>query len=295
MSDSVFMKSNRGLAEGFSATSAAAPDMYMPSRGSQDASRILDDISNAVNSKLGQQGGKKKRSSKKPSKKSSKKQRGGSCGVDQNGGKKKRSSKKASKKSSKKQRGGGGCGEQEGGKKKSKRPSKKSSRKQKGGNLEELLGDDGQQGGKKRRSSKKPSKKSSKKQRGGSCGVEQDGGKKKRSSKKPSKKSSRKSSRKQSGGMPKFMEDLMAIKKEIKSDNSDLKDGPAMSKVASEFLKKAGSVKGAVDLYMDDKKGFEKKLEAAKKAMEEKRAAKKASKAGSEQSRSKKAKRGSRK
>jgi len=57
-------------------------------------------------------------------------------------------------------------------------------------------------------------------------------------------------------GIPKFMKDLIEIKKYIKNNDSTLKDGPAMSKVASEYLQKGGSVKEAFDMYIKIKKNL---------------------------------------
>ena len=78
-------------------------------------------------------------------------------------------------------------------------------------------------------------------------------------------------------GIPTFMKDLIEIKKYIKNDDSTLreKDGPAMSKVASEYLQKSGSVKEAFDMYVKNKEEFKNKLEEAKKEIDEKRAIKK--------------------
>jgi len=62
-------------------------------------------------------------------------------------------------------------------------------------------------------------------------------------------------------GMPKFIKDLIQIKKYIKNDDSTLreKDGTAMSKVASEYLQKSGSVKEAFDMYIKNKEEFKNK------------------------------------
>ena len=78
-------------------------------------------------------------------------------------------------------------------------------------------------------------------------------------------------------GIPTFMKDLIEIKKYIKNDDSTLreKDGPAMSKVASEYLRKSGSVKEAFDMYIKNKEEFKNKLEEAKKEIDDKRVIKK--------------------
>ena len=76
--------------------------------------------------------------------------------------------------------------------------------------------------------------------------------------------------------MPQVMVDLMAAKKEIKAKNSDIKDGPALSKVVSEFLKSKGGVKGAVEhinnMSVSELKG---KLDKVNREIAAKRAAKK--------------------
>jgi len=89
----------------------------------------------------------------------------------------------------------------------------------------------------------------------------------------------KKGGKRQSGGMPKFMEDLLKIKAHVKKDSS-IKDGPALSKVISAYLKTAGSVDKAIDLFDEKKKSgaFKKAYDEANQQMAEKRAAKKASK-----------------
>jgi hypothetical protein len=89
----------------------------------------------------------------------------------------------------------------------------------------------------------------------------------------------KKGSKRQSGGMPKFMEDLLKIKAHVKKDSS-IKDGPALSKVISAYLKTAGSVDKAIDLFDEKKKSgaFKKAYDEANQQMAEKRAAKKAAK-----------------
>ena len=79
-----------------------------------------------------------------------------------------------------------------------------------------------------------------------------------------------------SRGINQFMVDLVAAKKEIKSHNSDIKDGPALSKVVSEALKSKGSVKGAIEhINTMDVSELKGKLDKVNKAIAEKRAAKK--------------------
>jgi len=121
-------------------------------------------------------------------------------------------------------------------------------------------------GGAKKRSSKKGSKKGSKKSMGGA----------KKSSKKGSKRGSK--GRKQSRDMPQWMQDMMAVKKEVKAKHSDVKDGPALTKLVMEHLKSKGSVKGAIDSILDmSGSDIKSKLDKLVKEMKEKRAAKKAS------------------
>jgi hypothetical protein len=126
-------------------------------------------------------------------------------------------------------------------------------------------------GGAKRRGSKKGSKKTSKKDSKKGSKKSQKGGKK------SSKKGSKKSSRKQSRGMPQFMVDLLAIKKEVKTKHTDIKDGAPLSKVASVALKEKGSVAEAVK-YLNNMTSAELKSKLDKVAQEiaEKRASKKA-------------------
>ena len=96
----------------------------------------------------------------------------------------------------------------------------------------------------------------------------------KRASKKSSKQERSKS---QSRGMPPFMQNMMDVKKEIKSKHSDIKDGPALSKVVSEALKAKGDVKGAIEhLNSMSSSELKSKLDKVNKEIAEKRAAKKA-------------------
>jgi hypothetical protein len=124
--------------------------------------------------------------------------------------------------------------------------------------------------GSKKGSKKHSSKKSMKR-------VEKMEGGKKHGSKKGSKKHSKKSSRKQSRGMPQFMVDLLAIKREVKTKHTDIKDGAPLSKVASVALKEKGSVAEAVK-YLNNMSSAELKSKLDKVAQEiaEKRASKKA-------------------
>jgi hypothetical protein len=163
--------------------------------------------------------------------------------------------KKASKKASKKGMKGGFAEEMEmeGGakrrskkavpKKASKKVSKKGSRKQKGG-FEEIV----MEGGAKKRSkksSKKSSKKGSRKQKGGFEEMEMEGGAKKRSKKAASKKVSKKASKKGSkkgmnGGkreMPQFMKDVLEIKRKLKGEFEQVKDGIPLTSLVSRVYK----------------------------------------------------------
>ena len=130
--------------------------------------------------------------------------------------------------------------------------------------------------GSKKHGSKKNSKKSMKRQDGSGKKVSKKGSKK--SSQKGSKKTSKKSSRKQSRGMPEWMVNMMAVKKEVKAKHTDIKDGPALSKIVSEQIKSTGSVKGATDALNNMSSGeLKSKLDKVNKEISEKRAAKKAS------------------
>ena len=128
-------------------------------------------------------------------------------------------------------------------------------------------------GSKKHGSKKHGSKKSMKRQEGG-----------KKHSKKHSKKSSKKSSRKQSRGANPFMVNMMAVKKEVKAKHTDIKDGPALSKIASAALKEKGSVEEAVK-HLNNMSASElkSKLDKVNQEIAEKRASKKAARiAGSQ-------------
>jgi hypothetical protein len=79
--------------------------------------------------------------------------------------------------------------------------------------------------------------------------------------------------------MPAFMENLLKIKAHVKKDSS-IKDGPALSKVISAYLKTAGSVEDAIKLFDEKKKSgaFKKAYDEANQQMADNRAAKKAAK-----------------
>jgi hypothetical protein len=78
--------------------------------------------------------------------------------------------------------------------------------------------------------------------------------------------------------MPQFMVDMMAVKKEVKAKHTDIKDGPALSKVVSEALKSKGSVSGATEhLNNMNSSELKSKLDKVNREIAEKRAAKKAS------------------
>lgn len=123
-------------------------------------------------------------------------------------------------------------------------------------------------GGAKKRDSKKGSKNSSKKGSKGGAN---------KSSKKGSKKGSKRGSkgRKQSREIPKWMQEMMTVKKEVKSKHSDVKDGPALTKLVMEHIK-SSDVKGAIDsLTKMSGSEIKSKLDKLVKEMAEKRAAKK--------------------
>jgi hypothetical protein len=83
--------------------------------------------------------------------------------------------------------------------------------------------------------------------------------------------------------MPQFMVDMMAVKKEVKAKHTDIKDGPALSKVVSSALKEKGSVKGAIEhLNNMDASELKSKLDKVNKEIAEKRASKKAAKLASQ-------------
>lgn len=133
-----------------------------------------------------------------------------------------------------------------------------------------LMPNDMLEGGKRRKTkmtkkeSKKSSKKSSRKLVGGA--------------KKSSRKSSKKSSRKMKREMPKPMQDVMELKNKIKSDNSDIKDGPGLTTVCWGLYKEVGNdVTKAFDKYKSMKDKFARMVEDKTKEMAAKRAAKKSS------------------
>ena len=127
-----------------------------------------------------------------------------------------------------------------------------------------------------KKSSKRGSKKGSKK---GSMKRQEMCGGAKKSSKKSSKKGSKKGSRKQKRGMPQFMVDLMQIKKAVKAKHTDIKDGPALSSVGSQYLKSTGNVKDAIEAMNEmSTSALQAKLDKVKEAMDKKRQLKKASK-----------------
>lgn len=139
-------------------------------------------------------------------------------------------------------------------------------------NFDSLVG-----GGKKKRRSSKAKKSGSKSKK--ASRAKKSGSKKSSKSKKASSKKGKRGSKRQSGGMPAFMENLLKIKAHVKKDSS-IKDGPALSKVISSYLKEAGSVDKAIALFDEKKKSgaFKKAYDDANRQIAEKRAAKKASK-----------------
>ena len=91
--------------------------------------------------------------------------------------------------------------------------------------------------------------------------------------------------------MPKFLQEVMKIKAVIKADDSDIKDGPALTTVVSSYLKSAGSVEKAIEHYHKLKKSgeFKKSYNDAAKRIADKRQKKKEDKAAAKsQSRSRK-------
>jgi hypothetical protein len=72
--------------------------------------------------------------------------------------------------------------------------------------------------------------------------------------------------------MPPFIVDMMAVKKEVKSKHTDIKDGPALSKVVFEALKSKGSVKGTIE-HLNNMSGSElkSKLDKVNQEIAEKR------------------------
>ena len=80
--------------------------------------------------------------------------------------------------------------------------------------------------------------------------------------------------------MPPSMKEVMEIKNYIKKDDSDIKDGPALTTAVWALYKGATQNKSAtMKAYDSDKSGFVKSVNAAAKRMADKRAAKKAAKA----------------
>ena len=181
-----------------------------------DASDALADINKMLGTNLA--GGKRRRGSKKGSKKGS---------------------RKGSRKGSKKQRGGFD-------------PATIKPVRVEPGN--EVVEEEGQSGGKRRRGSKKASKKESRK-------------------------GSRKGSRKQSGGreMNPKMKSALAIAKAMKNE-LNLKGGPAAMGTAFKLLAKHDSESKAIAEIKSNGSAVKKMYDEAQKEMDKKRAAKKASK-----------------
>lgn len=250
--DSVFLRSNlNGDFKNMLSATSPLPDWAQVTRtenGRSDAKKLMKDIENLL----------------------SEVKRGGEMpeDVEQEGGKKKRGSKKGSRKGSKKQSGGKKRGSKKGSKKSSKKSSKKGSKKQ--------------SGGKKRRSSKKDEESIPKK---GSKKSSKKGSKKgsKKSSKKGSKKSSKKGSKKgmKGGrGMPEAMQKILDLKKFIKTEISDLKDGAPMTSLASDIIKKNnGSLEDAKKHVKANHSEVTKMYTQIVKNMKDRREAKKAGKA----------------
>jgi hypothetical protein len=79
------------------------------------------------------------------------------------------------------------------------------------------------------------------------------------------------------GRLPKWMSDMLHIKKEVKSVHTDIKDGPPLTKVVMEAIKSKGSVEDAIK-YLNNMNSTELKSKLDKVAQEiaEKRESKKA-------------------
>jgi hypothetical protein len=104
------------------------------------------------------------------------------------------------------------------------------------------------------------------------------GGKKHSSKKHGSKKHG--SKRHQKREMPQWMADMMEVKKAVKAKHSDIKDGPALTKVVIEHIKSNGGVKGAIDALKEmSSSALSSKLEKVNAAIAAKRAAKRSSRA----------------
>ena len=126
----------------------------------------------------------------------------------------------------------------------------------------------GMEGGAKKKGSKKTIKKNYKK----STVVKKDSKK----SMTVVKKNSKKGSRRQKREIPQWMQDMMQVKKAVKTEHSDVKDGPALTKLVMEHIKSSGGVKGAIDSLMKmSGSDIKSKLEKLTNEMAAKRAAKK--------------------
>ena len=131
--------------------------------------------------------------------------------------------------------------------------------------------------GSKKGSKKHSSKKSMKR-------VEKMEGGKKHGSKKGSKKHSKKSSRKQSRETPKWLSEMLSVKKEVKKVHTDIKDGPGLTKVVMEVIKSKGSVEDAIKhLSNMSVSELKSKLDKVNQEIAEKRASKKAARMASQQ------------
>ena len=131
--------------------------------------------------------------------------------------------------------------------------------------------------GSKKHSKKHSSKKSMKRQEGGKKHGSKKHSSKKGSKKHSSKKHSKKSSRKQSRETPKWLTEMLSVKKEVKKVHADIKDGPGLTKVVMEVIKSKGSVEDAIKhLSNMSSSELKSKLDKVNQEIAEKRASKKA-------------------
>jgi hypothetical protein len=309
MSDSVFVpknsaKSNRQTSENFSVSSAVPQWAKVSNQSNNTEGKVIlseikqllnesrklraevEPANPAVPANPSQDGGAKKKKAKKSKSKNEIDSDSENYGEILDGGAKKKKGSKGSKGSKGKKA------------KKSKHDAEYDS-----DNLKEIL--DG--GAKKKKGSKGSKGSKGKKAKKSKYDAEYDsdnlkeildgGAKKKKGSKgsKKSKGSKGSKGKKMKGGdgekkreMPKFMKDLMEIKADVKADDTSIKDGPALSKVLSSYLKSTGDVQKAISMYKTEKKSgsFKKDYDAANKAIAAKRAQNKADKQAAKMARS---------
>ncbi len=83
------------------------------------------------------------------------------------------------------------------------------------------------------------------------------------------------SKRRQKREMPQWMADMMEVKKAVKAKHTDIKDGPALTKVVIEHIKSNGGVKGAIEALKEmSSSALSSKLEKVNAQIAAKRAAK---------------------